>query len=219
MAGRRHFIDLSHRMRYVSGRSRVRLVGFSELGEIVMNGRTAAFGKLAAVAAAVVPLLFLLLQDVPDGDLPPLAGAPPIGELFEAPGASVEVPLADHLDGAEDFHLDALLVFQNEPGCVQFLVRVVRQVQNGSDHDDFVKGDGFLLFLLLLRFFLLFLLFLVLFVEWSNHDNLVERDGLSGSGRAIQRRGRRVVLVCVVAIAAVIRLWVLGRLLLPGVRR
>jgi len=206
-----HLVDLSDRVRYVSCRSRVRLVGLAELGHVVHDGAAAALVKLA--------LILLLLEDLPDRNLPSLPRAAPVGELLEAPRAALELSVFDQLEGVEDVALDPLLVFQDEPGSVHLVIRVIGEVQNRSDHDDLVEGNGFLPPRGCRRFVLL----LLLFVAGSDVDDLVERDGLSRSGRAVQRRRRRIVVVATAAAAAavtavVLRLQVLGWFLLFRVR-
>lgn len=182
----------------------MRLVGPAQFGHVV--------DELVAGLAALVllALVFLFLEDLPDREASSLPGAAPVGKLFEAPCGSLELSLTDQLECVEDVYLDALLVFQYEPGVVNFVVGVVCQVQNGSDHNDFVEGDGFLL--LWGRLCLLCSASL-LFVEGSDIDNLAEANGLSGSGRAIQR-GRRRVVVAAAAAAIVVCLHLLRGFLL-----
>jgi len=148
----------------------VRLVGPAQFGHVV--------DELVAGLAVLVllALVFLFLEDLPDREASSLPGAAPVGKLFEAPCGSLELSLTDQLECVEDVYLDALLVFQYEPGVVNFVVGVVCQVQNGSDHNDFVEGDGFLL---LWGFFCGCLCRLVLFVEGSDIDDFAEGNRLS----------------------------------------
>jgi len=101
-----HLVDLSNSVCYVSGRSRVRLVGFSEFGNIVDNVAGAA-----AFALVQLALVVLFLEDLPNGDASSLPRTAPIGELLEATGAALEFSVSDQFESVEDVDLDALLVF------------------------------------------------------------------------------------------------------------
>jgi len=106
LAGGCHLVDLSNSMRYVSGRSRVRLVSSSKLGKVIDNVAGAAVFALVQLA-----LVVLFLEDLPHGDESSLPRATPIGELLEATGAALELSVSDQLERVEDVGLDLLLVF------------------------------------------------------------------------------------------------------------
>jgi len=181
LAGRFHLVNLAHGVSYVSGRSRVRLVGFSKLRNVVDNASGRVVGALS--------LGFLLVQDLPDGGSSAFAGPSPIGEFFQAPAgddAPFRVARLEEFEGFQEVLLGFELVGLSEPAVGNFVVRVIRQMKDWSDHDDlvkrhghlvgrslrvvgsdrndFVKGNRFALLWFWFCFLLLFLLLLLLFL-------------------------------------------------------
>jgi len=155
----RHLIDLSNGVGYVSGRSRVRLIGLSKLDGIVDHD--AGLGGLHLSSS----LVFLLLEDFSDGDPSSLAGPSAVQEFFEAPAAAIEASVSDASERAEEFGLEALFIGKDVPALALFEVGVFLEVEDGSDHDDLVKADGFDGFVGGL-----------VLVERPHHDNIVEGD-------------------------------------------
>lgn len=131
LAHSRHLVHFSHGVGYVPGRSRVGLVGLSKLDEIIDH-------CLVLVGSSLV---FLLLHDFRDGNSAALAGSATVQEFLKSPGATVEVSLLGESECVHNVDLGALLVSVNIPAADYFLVCVVFEVKDGSDHHDLVEGD------------------------------------------------------------------------------
>jgi len=144
-----HLVDASHGVGQLEGGARMPFVDLSKGLVVVDNG----FGG-EVVVVLVVPLLrkvgltlgFLFVENFGNADLAfSFSGLVLGGEPFEA--ANVEllfrvfVLFLYDLDYVHDFLLHALFLDGKIPAGDDFLVRVLLKGQNGSDHDNFVKGD------------------------------------------------------------------------------
>lgn len=164
LAHGRHLVDLSHGVGYVSGRSRVGLIGLSKLDEIIDHCLTLVDSSLVA----------LLLQDFQYGNSTALAVSTTVQEFLKSPGATVEVSLLDESECVHNVDLGALLVRVDMPAADYFLVGVVFEVEDGSDHHHLAEGDrllgwGFRMF------------------ERTHLGHLVGGDGFPSSDRNIAR--------------------------------
>jgi len=144
-------IDASHGVGQLEGGARMPLVDLSKGLVVVDNG----FGGKVIVVVLVVALLrhvrfalgLLFVEDLGNAGLAlSFSGLVLGGEPFQA--ANVEllfrvfVLFLDDLDNVHDFLLHALFLDGKIPAGDDFLIGVLLEGQNGSDHDDFVKGDA-----------------------------------------------------------------------------
>lgn len=127
-------VDLCHGLGYVSGRSRVWLVGLCHGSN--SSGTTGS--------GITVSLEFLLVQDGLYGDVAALEGVTTVQEFLESPGARLAVSLPEEPDCAHDVGLGTFPLGVFAPAVADFFVGVVCNVEDGSDHHLLVERDGLL---------------------------------------------------------------------------
>lgn len=140
------FINFSHGLGYLHSGSRVPPVDLSELCKVV-NHRVFGFVEIEIhLVGIVISLDSLLVENLNDGGLSPSFSALVLCcEPFEASNIELLsrcfVLFLDDLDDAGNLCLHSLLLDGEIPAGDDFLIRVLLEGKNGSDHDNFVKGD------------------------------------------------------------------------------
>lgn len=122
-------------------------VDFSKLLVIVGN-RGRLIVPLLLLVCVGIYLGFLLVENLLDGGFSLLfSGLVLFREPFEAPDVELLlgsfVLLLDNLDNVHDFCSHALLFNGQIPAGDDFLIGVVGEGKNGSDHDDLIEGYAF----------------------------------------------------------------------------
>ena len=140
------FIDFTHGLCHLQGGSRMPPVDLSELCKVV-NHRVFGFVDIEIhLVGKVISLDSLFVENLNNGGLSPSFSGLVLGcEPFEA--SDIEflsrgfVLLLDDLDDAGNLCLHSLLLDGEIPAGDDFLIGVLFERKNGSDHDSFVKGN------------------------------------------------------------------------------